>query len=92
MNYGSDYKFIPATSIGSGMGIEVLPDLYCHTIQIVNIILVGTADHFVLVDAGMPRSAKEIISITNERFGENSRPKAIILTHGRSFRSCWVHY
>lgn len=82
MNYGSDYKYIPATSIGSGMGIEVLPDLYCHTIQIVNIILVGNADHFVLVDAGMPHSAHEIISITNERFGENSRPKAIILTHG----------
>ncbi|MEB6549392.1 MBL fold metallo-hydrolase [Heyndrickxia sporothermodurans] len=82
MNYGSDYKYIPATSIGSGVGIEVLPDLYCHTIQIVNIILVGTADHFVLVDAGMPRSAKEIISITNERFGEHNRPKAIILTHG----------
>lgn len=36
MNYGSDYKFIPATSFGSGMGMEVLPDLYVYTIQIVN--------------------------------------------------------
>ncbi|WP_053366441.1 MBL fold metallo-hydrolase [Bacillus sp. FJAT-27245] len=84
MNYGSDYKFIPATSIGSGMGIEVLPDLYCYTIQIVNICLVGNpeTDDFVLVDAGMPESAAEIISATEERFGENSHPKAIILTHG----------
>ncbi|KMY54448.1 metallo-beta-lactamase family protein [Bacillus sp. FJAT-27231] len=84
MNYGSDYKFIPATSIGSGIGIEVLPDLFCHTIQIVNICLAGnpgTAD-FVLVDAGMPESADEIISVTEERFGANSRPRAIILTHG----------
>jgi glyoxylase-like metal-dependent hydrolase (beta-lactamase superfamily II) len=83
MYYGDDYKFIPATSVGSGVGIQVLPDLFCYTIQIVNIILVGDQpNEFVLVDAGMPRSADEIISVTEERFGPNSRPKAILLTHG----------
>lgn len=84
ISYGDDYKFIPATSVGSGTGIEVLPDLYCHTIQIVNICLVGHAgsDDFVLVDAGMPHSAKEIISVVEKRFGENKKPRAIILTHG----------
>jgi glyoxylase-like metal-dependent hydrolase (beta-lactamase superfamily II) len=84
MSYGSDYKFIPATSIGSGVGIIVLPDIYSYTIQIVNICFVGNPDmkEFVLVDAGMPGSADEIISITEERFGVNSRPKAILLTHG----------
>ncbi|WP_430477228.1 MBL fold metallo-hydrolase [Bacillus cereus] len=84
MNYGSDYKFIPATSIGSGLGIEVLPDLFCYTIQIVNICFWGNpqTNDFVLVDAGMPKSANEIISVTDERFGANNRPKAIILTHG----------
>ncbi|RHW38228.1 MBL fold metallo-hydrolase [Lysinibacillus yapensis] len=84
MNYGSDYKYIPATSVGSGVGIEVLPDLYQHTVQIVNIALVGEphTNDFVLVDAGMPNSADEIISVTESRFGANSRPKAIILTHG----------
>jgi glyoxylase-like metal-dependent hydrolase (beta-lactamase superfamily II) len=84
LSYGSDYKFIPATSIGSGIGLEVLPDVYCYTIQIVNICLVGNPEtkNFVLVDAGMPESANEIISVTEERFGVNSRPKAIILTHG----------
>ena len=84
ISYGDDYKFIPATSVGSGTGIEVLPDLYCHTIQIVNICLVGYAgsDDFVLVDAGMPHSAKEIISVVEKRFGENKKPRAIILTHG----------
>jgi glyoxylase-like metal-dependent hydrolase (beta-lactamase superfamily II) len=84
MSYGSDYKFIPATSIGSGIGIEVMPDLYSHTIQIVNICLVGNPEtkEFVLVDAGMPESANEIISVVEERFGPNSRPQAIILTHG----------
>lgn len=84
MEYGSDYKYIPATSIRSGFGTEVLPDIYCHTIQIVNICLVGTPDtkDFMLVDAGMPKSANEIISATEDRFGINARPKAIILTHG----------
>lgn len=84
MSYGNDYKYIPATSVSSGVGLEVLPDLYCHTIQIVNICLVGSPEkkEFVLVDAGMPESADQIISVTEERFGVNSRPKAIILTHG----------
>ncbi|TKC16084.1 MBL fold metallo-hydrolase [Robertmurraya kyonggiensis] len=82
MYYGDDYKFIPATSIGSGVGIQVLPDIYSYTIQIVNIVLVGDTQDFVLVDAGMPGSAEEIISVIEERFGEGSRPKAIILTHG----------
>ena len=44
LSYGSDYKYIPATSIGSGIGIEVLPDLFCYTVQIVNIILVGRSN------------------------------------------------
>ncbi|MEI3606346.1 MBL fold metallo-hydrolase [Pseudogracilibacillus sp. SE30717A] len=83
MNYGKDYKYIPATSIASGSGIEVLPDLYQFTIQIVNIHMVGYPNkEFVLIDAGMPMSADHIINAVDERFGKNSRPKAIILTHG----------
>lgn len=84
LSYGKDHIFIPATSTKNGIGIEVLPDLYSHTVQIVNIILVGDPDskEFVLVDAGMPYSAQEIINAIEERFGANSRPKAIILTHG----------
>lgn len=83
MNYGSDYQYIPATSIGSGVGIQVMPDLYTHTIQIVNILLVGEAGgDFVLVDAGMPNSADEIVNVVEERFGSGSKPRAIVLTHG----------
>ena len=84
MNYGSDYKYIPATSIGSGTGVEVLPDLFSYTVQIVNIHLIGNlkTKEFVLVDAGMPNSAEQIISVIESRFGTNSRPKVIILTHG----------
>ncbi len=84
ISYGDDYKYIPATSVGSGIGLEILPDIFCHTIQIVNICLVGSpsSNDFVLVDAGMPYSAEEIISVVEERFGVDKKPKAIILTHG----------
>ncbi len=84
MSYGSDYKLIPATSVTSGVGIEVLPDLYCCNVQIVNIILAGNPEdkEFVLVDAGTPGSADTIFSMVEERFGAGSKPKAIILTHG----------
>ncbi|WP_313238342.1 MBL fold metallo-hydrolase [Sporosarcina ureae] len=84
LSNGEDYKYIMATSIGSGKGIEVLPDLYCHTIQIVNIVLVGHphSKDFVLIDTGMPYSAEKILAVVEERFGVDRRPKAIILTHG----------
>lgn len=84
MSYGEDYKYIPTNSVSSGESLEVLPDLLCHTVQIVNIALVGKpdADSFVLIDAGMPGSADEIIGVIEKRFGSGSRPEAILLTHG----------
>lgn len=84
MQYGNDYKPIPATSIASGIGINVLPDLYCYTVQIVNMCFVGNPEsqEFVIIDAGMPGSSSKIIKEAEDRFGANSRPKAIILTHG----------
>ena len=78
-------KFLPMFSFRSGLGQEVLHDLYCYTNQIVNLCFVGFPEHaneWVLVDAGMPESAKQIIDVAEKRFGENSKPKAIILTHG----------
>lgn len=83
MSYGSDYKYVPATSINSGTGEEIRPDVYYHTIQIVNIALIGQRDSgFVLIDAGMPHSADKIIKLTEDRFGSDARPNAIVLTHG----------
>ena len=65
LSYGDDYKFIPATSLENGVGTEVLPDVFCFTNHIVNISLIGKPDanNFVLIDAGMPYAAKEIISV-----------------------------
>lgn len=84
MNYGDDYKFIPATSVLSGVSEELLADLYVHTIQIANIVFYtcSGSNDFVLIDAGMPKSADEIIAVAEKRFGEDAKPKAIILTHG----------
>ncbi|WP_240628536.1 MBL fold metallo-hydrolase [Bacillus salacetis] len=76
---------MPMTSVADGSGIQVLPDLYCHTVQIVNIAFVGNpsvSSEFVLVDAGMPESEEKIIKAAKERFGENAVCKAIVLTHG----------
>ncbi|RTQ91935.1 MBL fold metallo-hydrolase [Lysinibacillus telephonicus] len=85
MNYGEDYKYIPMTSLMSGIGIEVTPDIYAYTIQVVNLCMVGEkgkATGWTLIDAGMPKSAEAIIKEAENRFGENARPNAIVLTHG----------
>lgn len=83
MHDAMENKFLPLYTIASGVGVEVLPDLYSYTNQIVNICLVGdSADNFVLVDTGMPESSERLVRVIEERFGENSKPKAIILTHG----------
>jgi glyoxylase-like metal-dependent hydrolase (beta-lactamase superfamily II) len=74
--------FLPMTSVGSGVGVSVLPDIYCYTNKIVNLVLVGGAAEFVLIDAGMPKSAAEIRGMVEEQFGDNAQPQAIILTHG----------
>jgi glyoxylase-like metal-dependent hydrolase (beta-lactamase superfamily II) len=77
--------FLPMTSIGNGVGMAVLPDLYCYTDKIVNLVLVGNPneqEEFVLVDCGMPKSAEKIKEMIEERFGEGAIPQAIVLTHG----------
>jgi glyoxylase-like metal-dependent hydrolase (beta-lactamase superfamily II) len=77
--------FLPMTSIGNGVGMAVLPDIYCYTDQIVNLVLVGNPNEsadFVLIDTGMPKSADEIKEMVQERFDKDARPKAIVLTHG----------
>ncbi len=78
-----DSKFIPMTSVDSGKLREIAADVAYYTNQIVNIVMIGIpGSTWVLVDAGMPRSAREILDITSERFGNNNPPSAIVLTHG----------
>jgi glyoxylase-like metal-dependent hydrolase (beta-lactamase superfamily II) len=84
MSYGEDYKFIPATSLRSGDGVEVRPDVYSYTIQIVNLGLIGdpASGEYVLVDTGMPQSVDDVDKAITKRFGSLRPPRAIILTHG----------
>lgn len=80
-----EHTFLPVTSINSGDGHEVLPDLYCLTTQIVNVLFVGDKDKqndWVLIDAGMPHAVENITDAAEERFGVGCKPRAIILTHG----------
>lgn len=85
LHYGDDYKFIPVTSILSGVGKNVTTDLYCYTIQVVNVCFIGDPNNsgeWTLVDAGMPKSANAIVDEAENRFGRNARPNGILLTHG----------
>jgi glyoxylase-like metal-dependent hydrolase (beta-lactamase superfamily II) len=80
----STERFLPVTSVNSGEGIEMAPDLYCFTVQIVNVCFFGkgeTGADWVLIDAGMPKSAPVIKEAAEKRFGEGNPPKAIVLTH-----------
>jgi glyoxylase-like metal-dependent hydrolase (beta-lactamase superfamily II) len=83
MHYGKDYKYIPVTSISSGIGQEVTNDIYCYPIQVVNICMVGEVSkgNWTLIDCGMPKSADKIIAEAKGRFGSHP-PQAIVLTHG----------
>lgn len=83
MEQSGDNKAIPMTSVDSGKLREVRRDVAYYTNQIVNLVMIGApGGDWVLVDAGMPRSGKEIIKATAERFGHDKAPSAIILTHG----------
>lgn len=78
-------KFMPLTSLRNGMGQTLMQDLYCYTNQIVNLCFVGSPEkpnEWVLIDTGMPESVNHILDAAKERFGENNKPKAIVLTHG----------
>jgi glyoxylase-like metal-dependent hydrolase (beta-lactamase superfamily II) len=66
---------------------DIAPDVVRIRLLIANAYLIGqpggNSDRdWVLVDAGIPGSAAIIRAIAAARFGENSRPAAIILTHG----------
>lgn len=67
--------------------LEVTSDILLMNFTIVNACLVGypdgnTASKWVLVDTGLENSADFILQCVEKRFGKNSRPEAIILTHG----------
>jgi len=74
-------------AIKKGSILEVVPDVACQQLAIVNVYLYGkpgAADRsWVLVDAGISTMcAARITKAAEERFYPRSRPAAIVLTHG----------
>lgn len=71
----------PQSHEGAGTHI-IAPGLaYCR-VQIVNVVFIGTSDGWVLVDAGLPGTAGQIIGAAEALFGIGTAPRAILLTHG----------
>jgi glyoxylase-like metal-dependent hydrolase (beta-lactamase superfamily II) len=60
---------------------DVAPEVAGLRTVMVNLYFVGTAEEWVLVDTGMPKSTQWIQHCAHQRFQE-SKPKAIVLTHG----------
>ncbi|HSP45862.1 MAG TPA: MBL fold metallo-hydrolase [Chthoniobacterales bacterium] len=65
---------------------EIADDLSYKRLAIVNVVFYGRPGagdrEWVLIDAGMSGSAGAIKRAATKRFGENSRPAAIVMTHG----------
>jgi glyoxylase-like metal-dependent hydrolase (beta-lactamase superfamily II) len=65
---------------------EIMPDLAYKRLAMVNVVFYGAPNagegNWVLIDAGMPKTAGMIAGAAEERFGKDARPAAILLTHG----------
>jgi glyoxylase-like metal-dependent hydrolase (beta-lactamase superfamily II) len=57
-------------------GVAVIP------MSISNAYLVGDSQNWVLIDSGTPGHAQTIKEAAESRFGANTKPRAIVLTHG----------
>ncbi len=63
--------------------IRIAPDVGWLPVSFVNVFFIGRpGGSWLLVDAGLPRRAKQIFAAAEARFGAGAKPEAIILTHG----------
>jgi glyoxylase-like metal-dependent hydrolase (beta-lactamase superfamily II) len=62
--------------------IVLAPDVACLPTSIANVYFVGTREAWVLIDAGVIGYADRIAEAAVARFGADSKPGAIVLTHG----------
>lgn len=62
---------------------RIATDVGWLPVSFVNVYFLGQpGSNWVLIDAGIPGRAKQIATAAAARFGRDSRPEAIILTHG----------
>src|SRR3954471_1032094 len=73
----------PSTHCGP---MAITTDLAYLRLAIVNVFFYGAAGagdrEWVLIDAGLHGTAHRIAKAAEERFGAESRPSAIVMTHG----------
>lgn len=76
-------EFLSAVTTSS---LQLTSDILVLEFTIVNACIVGEpgngSNQWVLVDTGLENSADFILQCAEEKFGKESRPQAIILTHG----------
>lgn len=79
-------KLVEGLSALSTTSREIIPDILVMNFTVVTACLVGGTNdkegEWVLVDTGLENSADFIIQSAESRFGKNSRPQTIVLTHG----------
>ena len=79
-------KIIETLSEMTESSLQITPDILVLQFRVVNACIVSNLgpnfDKWVLVDTGLENSAEFIIKCAKEKFGEDSKPEAIILTHG----------
>jgi glyoxylase-like metal-dependent hydrolase (beta-lactamase superfamily II) len=62
---------------------RIAPDVGWLPVSFANVYFIGRpGGKWILVDAGLPGRAGEIVDAAEARFGSGSRPEAIVLTHG----------
>jgi glyoxylase-like metal-dependent hydrolase (beta-lactamase superfamily II) len=67
---------------GMDRPIEIAADLAYIRTSIANVYFAGSRHSWVLMDTGIPGYADRIRKAAAHRFGETSKPHAIVLTHG----------
>lgn len=79
-------KLVEGLSAMTTSSQEVTSDILVLNFTIVTVCLIGKpgarTGEWVLVDTGLENSADYILQSVEKRFGKDSRPQAIILTHG----------
>lgn len=75
-------KLVEKLSVMTSSVEEAASDILVMNFTVVTACLVGYAKKWILVDTGLENSADFILETVEKRFGKNSRPNAIILTHG----------
>lgn len=74
----------PTIQTGANM-LVFAPDLCYLRMSIVNVVFFGDPSKgsgWVLIDTGLPTSARSIIDAAEHRFGRGAKPLAIVMTHG----------